>query len=113
MSVRPEKHFAEELFRHQKNEAYADLRAERVKEKAQYLIKEGQECYPFTQKNMFEALGNVKESNQLLVAVYLSAAINLNGHNSITNELAICSIADSIKGYWLNEATFIAERDTE
>jgi len=101
---------AQHLAREEENDRRAEERQAMIEERANELMQEGGDCFPFTLKNIFEALGNLNESSELVLATFISAAA-LPSANDYLQQLAGQNIVRQIREYWQSVALVIAEKE--
>jgi hypothetical protein len=104
---------ARELDLYLKQESAAEARQERVVAYANFLMEEGQECYPFTPAHVSEALQETSIGPMSVLAACLAEAEQHKRNDSNRNHLALCSIIQPITEYWRDMAMKDAEEYIE
>lgn len=91
-------------------EAQHERHCELVAEYAEFLVRKDPEFNPWTRKHFEEALANAAEARQLVAWATTVTAIGLGLDNEYANHLALTSIKNLVRGYWLQNALIEAER---
>jgi hypothetical protein len=101
--------FNSDLNRYMAQETAAEARQERVEAYANFLMEEGQECYPFTPAHVAEALNELSIGPLSVLAACLAEAEQNKRNDNIANHMALCAIVQPIKEYWRDMAMKDAE----
>lgn len=101
--------FNSDLNRYMEEETRQEKRQERVEDYANFLMEEGQECYPFTPAHVSEAFGELSTGKLSVIAACLAEVESHKRSDTNRNHLALCSIIQPIKEYWRDMAMKDAE----
>jgi hypothetical protein len=101
--------FRSELNAYLDSEADKQREAEMAEDYAKHLIKEGQECYPWTFDHFEEALQNAPRGERLVAFVAIAVAVDLNLRNEFSNHMALSALTKMVEEYWKSVAAYKAE----
>lgn len=96
--------------RHLLEEFYEAKREKMVEDEIQRLMSDGGEFYPFSPKNLEEALGNFSKITYIMLSSYAHTANKLADNTYAHNWMSDIFLKE-IKNYWLPIATETAEKN--
>lgn len=94
-------------------DARAEARNTEIDDEVEYLLKRGNECYPFSGKNIFEAMRESSDAQQVVMGAFFGVAHDHTGSDNLANHGLYVMLRNIAQEYWEKTAIVLASRSVD